>query len=190
MDCADIPTQTDDEAYPSTQTDRATRLLQSSISNLGRVKDELGCDVIFKVPDVDDVMFLPRVCYPDVVRHCSNSTSQHALSDACDSYTALTITNLNGGQLYRNPHCALCSLPNGPDRIEYATDCTKDLPVFYLSGSVKRPRPPIGPLEPVGPTGTSWSNGSSWSRGSSSSRAAKASTSSCRSTANFYNLQF
>ena len=124
VDCADAFWQT---------TEEAAQLLQRSIANLGRVKDELGCDVIFEAPNNDDVIFPPRCCYPDVVRRCP--TPRHALSDACDSYTALTVTNLNGGQLYRNPHCALCNLPNGPDRIEYATDCTKDMPIFYLSGS-------------------------------------------------------
>ncbi|XP_033640903.1 uncharacterized protein LOC117301123 [Asterias rubens] len=112
----------------------ASELLQSSIANLKRVETELGCDVLYLKPyDINNTMAYPRGCYPNVIRHCP--TEEDVLTDACESYTALTETNL-GGQLFRNPHCALCNLPNGPDRNESATYCLGVFPVFYLSGLI------------------------------------------------------
>ncbi|XP_033640757.1 uncharacterized protein LOC117300993 [Asterias rubens] len=141
------------------KSNSAAELLQNSISNLNQVENELGCDVIFKVSKTEGILVPPRGCYPDVIRHCP--TAEDALSDACESYTALTtVTNL-GEQLFRNPHCALCNLPNGPDRVDLATDCSKDIPVFYLRGIVPKrptvvrpvPRPFPGPDGSKGPPG-------------------------------------
>ncbi|XP_038051339.1 uncharacterized protein LOC119724383 [Patiria miniata] len=120
---------------------RAVTLLQSSIRNLRRVESEFNCDVMMEFPEGDaEEVSPPRHCYPDVVHQCISP--QHPLTDACESYTAYTTISRPYSGVYKNPHCALCNVPYGPDRLEYATDCQEELPVFY-------PNPPIGPFPPT-----------------------------------------
>ena len=106
--------------------------LRLSTSNLRRVQSELGCRIAMEPPPAAaaDV----RACAARAVRHCP--TREHALYDACESYTALTTTDRRGGRVvYKNPHCALCNNPQiGRERIDFATDCgpKPDLPVFFV----------------------------------------------------------
>ncbi|XP_022101492.1 uncharacterized protein LOC110985070 [Acanthaster planci] len=121
---------------------RATSLLQTSISNVRRVERELGCDIMIQPPNRDEVTVRPRHCYSDVIRHCVAPQ----LREACEAYTAYTTVagpGPNSNKVFQNPHCALCNVPNGPDRLDYATDCRQELtlPVFY-------PNVPVGTFPP------------------------------------------
>ncbi|XP_022101464.1 uncharacterized protein LOC110985056 [Acanthaster planci] len=124
-----------DCALAPRQYDVAKALLQSSVKNFDRIEQELGCAVIIQTPALDDVRQKPRACYLDVIGHCA--TPQDPLSSVCESYTALvTVAGRESTEVFRNPHCALCNLPNEPDRVEFATDCSgSNVPVFYLSGT-------------------------------------------------------